>query len=151
MNLSIALSLISVFAGVPPIQSTGSIPASSKIYVDPATGFDGYLAEAIKSYKVPVTITAMKSEADFELQALTGARKVAGPDFWKLWMRGYGEPEIRLVSIRSSEIVFNIAFQRNLELHDMDTAAEACAKGFKAAVDRAESTVKTPKHPILDF
>ena len=48
--------LFAVLACQSQAQTTGSIPAGSKIYVDPATGFDTNLAEALKKQSVPITI-----------------------------------------------------------------------------------------------
>ena len=87
-------------------QNVGVIPANAKIYVDAATGFDTYLAAAIKSEHVPLAITNQKDAADYELEAMSGARRIPGASWSILWGRGDAQFVIRLVDIRTSEIVF---------------------------------------------
>ena len=150
MKLLVVAGLVAAFVGQSQAV-TGSVPADAKIYLDPASGFETYLTAEIQRRHVPLTITTNKGAADFELQAVTGALKVAGPDWKSRWLRGYGEAQIRLVDIRSGEVVFTAGFNRNISLHDWHTAAEACAERLKSAVKRAESREPSHANTTLDF
>jgi hypothetical protein len=150
MKLLVIAGLFTAFVGQSQAR-TGSIPADAKIYVDPASGFDTFLTAEIQRRHVPLTITTSKGAADFELQAVTGGQKVSGADWKSRWLRGYGEAEIRLVDIRTGEIVFTSAFNRNMSLHDWRTAAEACVGRLNSGVNRAESEWPSGAHPTLDF
>lgn len=151
MRLLLVAGLFTVFACQSQARSTGEIPANTKIYVDAASGFDAYLAAEIQRRKVPLTITTTKAGADYELEAVSGASRIPAPDWWNRWTRGYGQPEIRLVDIRTGAVVFTSEFDRNRSLHTWDAAARACVGRLKFGVSRAESTFRSSAHPLLDF
>jgi hypothetical protein len=150
MKLILAASVLASIACLSQADSIGSIPLNAKIYVNAATGFNDYLATAVKEGKVPVNITAQKDGADFELQALSGASVISAPDWSSAWLHGYGEAGIRLVSLRSGEMMFIARFDRNASLQDWKSAAEICAGRIRLAVNRATST-QHPADPVLDF
>jgi hypothetical protein len=150
MKLLVVAGLFATFVGQSQAL-TGSVPADAKIYVDPASGFEPYLTAEIQRRHVPLTITTNRGAADFELQAMTGGVEVSGPDWKSRWLRGYGDAEIRLIDMRTSEVVFSAGFSRNISLHDWRTAAEACAGRLKYGVNRAESRQPSRAHTTLDF
>ena len=135
-------------------QSISLIPANAKIYVDTATGFDTYLAAAIKSQHVPLAITAREDTADYKLEAMSGARRIPSAGWSILWGHGDAQAVIRLVDIRTSEIVFVYALESSKILHDRRTTAEACAKQLKFGMNPAiiPSTERLgSKDPALNF
>jgi hypothetical protein len=136
-------------------QGISVIPANAKIYVDAATGFDTYLAAAIKSQHVPLAITTQKDAADYELEAMSGARKIPSASWSILWGHGDAEAVIRLVDLRTSEIVFVYALEHNKKIvYDPRTTAEACAKQLKFGMNPAAipSTERLrSKDPALNF
>ena len=135
-------------------QSISAIPANAKIFVDAATGFDTYLAAAIKSQHVPLAITTQKEQADYELEAMSGARKIPSSSWTMLWGHGDAQAVIRLVDIRTSEIVFVYALGSSKLLHDQLSTAEACVKQLKFGMNPAMNTSKErqkPKDPALNF
>jgi hypothetical protein len=135
-------------------QNIGVIPENAKIYVDAATGFDTYLAAAIKSQHVPLAITTEKNAADYELEALSGARRIPSSSWSVLWGHGDAQAVIRLIDIRTSEIVFVYALETSKLLHDERITAEACARqlkfGMNPAVNPSRERVKS-KDPALNF
>jgi len=145
---------LAVLALQGPAQSIVTIPASARIYVDAATGFDAFFATALKAEQVPLTITTTKQGADYELQAMAGARRIPGSTWNILW--GYGEAQavIRLVDLRTSEIVFVYELQRSKIAHDPQETAEACAKQLKYGMNPGTIPQKkraAPKDPAVDF
>ncbi len=151
MKLLAVAGLLTVFVCQSQAWNTGAIPANTKIYVDAASGFDTYLATEIQRRHVPLTITTTRAGADYELEAVSGASRIPGPDWWNQWTRGYGEAGIRVVDIRSNTVVFTSGLDRNRSLHTWQTAARACAERLKFAVRRAESSFRSSAPRILDF
>jgi hypothetical protein len=123
-------------------EGIGAIRANAKIFVDAATGFDAYLAAAIKSQHVPLAVTTQKDQADYELEAMSGARKIPSASWPILWGHGDAQAVIRLVDIRTSEIVFVYALGSSKLLHDPLITAEACAKQLKFGMNPALNTPK---------
>jgi hypothetical protein len=135
-------------------QSIGVIPANAKIFVDAATGFDTYLAAAVKRQHVPLVITTQKDAADYELEAMSGARRVPGSSWSILWGYGDAQAVIRLVDIRTSEIVFVYALGSSKILHNERITAEVCARQLKFGMNPAANTsTKRPaaKDAALSF
>ena len=151
MKLLAVAGLLTVFVCQSQARNRGAIPANTKIYVDAASGFDTYLAAEIQRRHVPLTITTTRAGADYELEAVSGASKIPGPDWWKQWTRGYGEAGIRVVDIRTNTVVFTSGFDRNRSLHTWDAAARTCAARLQSGVRRAESSFRSSAHPLLDF
>jgi hypothetical protein len=148
--------LFAVLACQSPAQNVVVIPANAKIYVDAATGFDTYLAAALKSENVSLAITNQKDSADYELEAMSGARRVPGGSWSILWGRGDAQSVIRLVDIRTSEIVFVFAMSPGKKVvYEQRTTAEACAKQLKRGMSpEVISPAKhqpEPKDPALNF
>jgi hypothetical protein len=151
MRLLAVAGLFLVFVCQSEARKAGAIPAHTRIYVDPASGFDTYLNAEIQRRHVPLTITTNKNAADYELQALSGGRRVPASDWWNEWTRGYGEAEFRVIDIRTDQVVFMSSLNRNVALHNWKTAARACAGRLKFGVARAESSFRSGAHPVLDF
>lgn len=150
MKLFTAVGMIAIFACLSHAQTAGSIPADVKIYIDPASGFDTYLAAAVQKYHVPLTITTQKDGADYEFQALGTAEATPASEWLLYWIHGYGEAGMRVINLHTGDTVFFSPLNRNAELHDWSTAARACAGRLRIAVKRAQNRVSF-QHPVLDF
>jgi hypothetical protein len=80
---------------------------------------------------VPLAITTTKEGADYELEAMYGARRIPAAAWSILWGHGDAEASIRLVDLHSSEIIFVYPLQRSKVVYDRKATAEACAKQLK--------------------
>jgi hypothetical protein len=112
-----------------------SVPAGSKVFVEASDGFDNYLAAALQKKKVSVVIVADKDKADYELQGVSDHQKAG----WaKVVFMGQihsdEQASVKLVSLKSGEVVFAYAVNKKNSLHGRQTAAEACAKHMKDVV-----------------
>jgi hypothetical protein len=135
-------------------QSLITIAPGARIYVDAASGFDTELAAAIKERGVPLAITTTKDGADYELEAMYGARRLPASAWSILWGHGDDETAIRLVDLHTGEIVFVYQLQRTKVVHDRKTTAEACAKQLKFGMNPASIPAKeriAPTDSALDF
>lgn len=147
--------LLSILVGRSPAQNVGVIPANAKIYVDAATGFDTYLAAAIMSQHVPLAVTNQKDTADYELEAMSGARRIPSASWSVLWGHGDDQTVIRLVDVRTSEIVFVFRLAPGKRMvYEQRTTAEACAKQLKRGMNPDVSPAKKraePENSALNF
>lgn len=142
--------LVFALAGLTQAQIKGSLPVNAKIYVDAPADFENALLAAVADNHLPFTIAPRKADADYELQALSGANVIAAADWAVRWLHGYGEGAIRVIEIRSGDTVFFAPLDRKYALRDWGSAATACANRLRAAVNRSTNE-RNPEHPILEF
>lgn len=118
------------------IEPQAKVPAGSKIYVQAEDGFDTYLIAALQKKKVPVTVVTNKEQADYEIDGVSDHQKAG----WaKVILAGDfhsdDQASIKMVNLKSGEVVFAYAVNKKSTLHGRQTAAEACAKHLKEAVE----------------
>jgi hypothetical protein len=142
MKSTLALVLAVSFCLCSQAQNLFTINPGARIYVDAASGFDTPLAAAIKERGVPVAITTTKDGADYELEAVFGARRIPASAWAILWGHGDDEAAIRLVDLHTSEIVFVFPLFRIKALHDPKATAEACARQLKFGMNPASIPAK---------
>jgi hypothetical protein len=123
-------------------QNLITINPGARIYVDAASGFDTELAAAIKERGVPVAVTNTKEGADYELEAVFGARRIPASAWSILWGHGDDEAALRLVDLHTSEIIFVYLLQRSKIVHDRKATAEACARQLKFGMTPASIPAK---------
>ncbi len=112
-----------------------SVPPGSKIYVEAADGFDTYLTAALQKKQVPVVVVTDKAGADYELSGVSDQQRAG----WaKIAFTGQihsdEQASIKLVQLKTKEVVFAYAVNKKNSLHGRQTAAEACAKHLKDAM-----------------
>jgi hypothetical protein len=76
---------------------------------------------------VPLTVTADKSKAEFSLEGFSV--RDARPD---------DEASVRLVDLKSGDVVFTWSVEKKSTAHSLQNAAEACVKQVRAAVVKAQ-------------
>jgi hypothetical protein len=112
-----------------------TVPAGSKIFVEASDGFDSYLAAALQKKKVPVVLVADKEKADYELEGVSDHQKAGWAKVVFLGqIHSDEQASVKLVNLKSGEIVFAYAVNKKNSLHGRQTAAEACAKHMKDVV-----------------
>jgi len=118
-------------------ETATTVPSGSKVYVDAADGFDTYLTAALQKKKVPVTVVTTKEMADYELDGVSDHQK---PGWAKTVFLGQihsdDQASIKLVNLKTGEVVFAYAVNKKNTLHGRQTAAEACAKHLKDVVSK---------------
>ena len=137
MKLIIGLTMLLGSAWVTLAGEAKLVPAGSKVFVDASDGFDTYLAAALQKKKVPVVIVADKEKADYELQGVSDHQKAGWAKVVFLGqIHSDEQASVKLVDIKSGEIVFAYAVNKKNSLHGRQTAAEACAKHMKDVVGK---------------
>jgi hypothetical protein len=135
-------------------QNLITIAPGARIYVDAASGFNTDLAAAMKERAVPLAITTTKDGADYELEAIYGARRIPPAAWAILWGHGDDGTAIRLVDLHTGEIIFVYQLPRSKTVHDRKATAEACAKQLKFGMNPASIPAKeriAPTDSGLDF
>ena len=136
MKICVALTLaLGLSLGVWAADETRSVPAGSKIYIEAADGFDTYLTAALQKKKVPVTVVGTKDKADYELSGVSDHQKAGwGKIVFMGQIHSDEQASIRLLDIKTGEVVFAYAVNKKNSLHGRQTAAEACAKHMKDVI-----------------
>ena len=124
--------MISVALGLTQAAAVRSVAPGSKIYVEAADGFDTYLMAALQKKNVPVVVVDDKATADYELSGVSDHQKAG----WaKIAFTGQTHSDeqasIKLIQLKTSQVVFAYAVNKKNSLHGRQTAAEACAKHLK--------------------
>jgi len=84
---------------------------------------------------VPVRVVANKEQADYELDGVSDHQK---PGWAKTVFLGQihsdDQASVKLVNLKTGDVVFAYAVNKKNTMHGRQTAAEACAKHFKDVV-----------------
>jgi len=135
-KLSIGFAVVCSLISLSASAQQKKIQPGSKIYIEAADGFDTYLAAALEKKKVPLTIVDTKDKADYDLSGVSDHQR---PGWAKVALMGQihsdDQASVKLVDLKSGEVVFAYAVNKKNTLHGRQTAAEACAKHLKEAMD----------------
>jgi hypothetical protein len=110
------------------------VPAGAKIFVEAADGFDMYLTAALQEKRVPVVVVTEKSKADYDLSGVSDQEKAGWSKLVLLQIHPEEHAGVKLVNIKTGEVVFAYAVNKANSVHGRQTAAEACAKHMKKVV-----------------
>lgn len=118
-------------------QSKRPIERSSRIYIAPIEGgFDTFLAAAIIKKQVPVIVVTDRTKADYEI---TGIASTERAGWAKMLFMGVDNSNdlasIKVVELRSSEVVYGYAVKKGNSYRGKQSAAEACAKHLKEKIE----------------
>jgi hypothetical protein len=109
----------------------------SEVFIAPVEGgFENYLAAAIQQKNVPVVVVTNRDKAQFEISGVAETEKAGWAKM--LFARSAASTEeagIKLVDIRSDEVVFAYAVHKTNSVRGKQSAAEACAKHMKEKVE----------------
>ena len=117
-------------------QQTTSIPAGSRVFLEPMGGFETYLKAAMTKKKVPLQIAEDKTQADFiitghsESQKASTAKKVIMGNF-----HSNEDASINVSNVKTGEVVFAYEAHKDSSAHGQQSTAEACAKHLNEKID----------------
>ncbi len=113
------------------------IPRGARVFIAPVEGgFENYLAAAIQKKNVPITVVTNRDKADFEISGVAETEKAGWAKM--LFMGSAASKEqagIKIVDIKSEEVVFAYAVHKSNSARGRQSAAEACAKHLKEKVE----------------
>ena len=113
------------------------IPKGAKVYLAPVEGgFDNYLAAGITKKQVPVVIVSSREKAEFEISGIAESEKAGWAKMLFLGSQQSREQAgIKVLNIKSGEVVFAYAVNKGNSVRGKQSAAEACAKHLKEKVE----------------
>jgi hypothetical protein len=118
-------------------QSARGIERNSKVYVGPMEGgFDTFLVAALVKKQVPVTVVTDKTKAEYEITGIAESDKAGWAKM--LFMGSEQSRElasIKVVNIRSGDVVYGYAVHKGNSYRGKQSAAEACAKHMKEKIE----------------
>jgi hypothetical protein len=113
------------------------IPRGARVFIAAVEGgFENYLAAAIQKKNVPITVVTNRAKADFEISGVAETEKAGWAKM--LFMGSAASKEqagIKIVNIKSEEVVFAYAVHKSNSARGRQSAAEACAKHMKEKVE----------------
>lgn len=113
-------------------QQSKSIPAGSKVFLEPMDGFETYLKAAMTKKKVPLQVVEDKAQADYiitghsESQKASTAKKVILGNW-----HSNEDASISVSDVKTGEVVFAYEAHKDSSAHGQQSTAEACAKHLK--------------------
>lgn len=135
--LPIALLCTIAFPALAQQPRSQVLPAGARVYIAPMKdGFDDFLKAALVDKKVPVTVVADKSQAQYELTGHSETEKAgAAKKVFMMDWRSNEQASIQVADLSSGEVVFAYSVNKKSSAHGKKSTAEACAKHLKKKVD----------------
>jgi hypothetical protein len=113
------------------------ISRGARVFIAPVEGgFETYLAAAIQQKKVPVVVVTNRDKAEFEISGVAETEKAGWAKM--LFMGTAASTEqagIKIVNLKSDEVVFAYAVHKSSSARGRQSAAEACAKHLKEKIE----------------
>jgi hypothetical protein len=118
--------------------ASAKIPKGAKVFIAPmADGFDTYIKDAIAKKQVPVQIAARRDQAEYEITGASESQKAGTAKKVILgnW-HSREEASITVSNIKSTEVIWAYSVHEEASTHGKRSAAEACAKHLKDAIEK---------------
>jgi hypothetical protein len=146
---------------------TQQLRSGSTVYIEPMSGYETYLAAAFTKKHVPLVIVADKSKADFIIQSTVDHSQPSQPttvvnqttsvgnggnDAFQNGMErareraaqraalGSTSTSISVIDPQSSVILFSYSVGKSGTNHQLQSAAEACAKHLREFIEKPNVT-----------
>jgi hypothetical protein len=116
--------------------SAKRIPAGSTVFVDHMEGgFETYLVAGIVEKKVPLTVVNDIRKADYEISGVSESDKAHWAKmFFMGSQQSSEEASIKVVNLKTEEVVFAYSVHKGNSYRGRQSAAEACAKHLKRII-----------------
>jgi N-dimethylarginine dimethylaminohydrolase len=113
------------------------IPRGARVFIAPVEGgFENYLAAAIQQKKVPVVVVTNRDKAQFEVSGVAESEKAGWAKMlFASSVASMEEAGIKIVDLKTDEVVFAYAVHKTNSVRGKQSAAEACAKHMKEKVE----------------
>jgi len=116
-----------------------AVPPNSKVFIGEMGGFGTYVTAAIHKKKVPLQIVADKGLADFEIIGNSESEKPGwARTIFTGQTRSNEQASINLVNLKTGVVVFGYAVNKGNSVRGKQSAAEACAKHLREAVEKVK-------------
>jgi hypothetical protein len=113
------------------------VPSGSKIYVAPMGGFENYVVAGILKKKVPVTIVADRSKADYEINGSAETQKAGWAKIVFMSSDQTNEQaSIQVTEIKTGTVVFAYSVNKMNSYKGKQSAGEAIGKHLNEAIGK---------------
>ena len=126
-----------------PLYAIQPAAPSANVFIDSMKGFGTFLAAAFQAKGVPMTVVADRRQADFEIVGSSLSRDAHWAEDVLLSQDGtYQRASVSLINLKSGEVAFAYAYNSIYALHGAKSAAEACAKHLRTAIEKGEISLR---------
>ena len=118
-------------------ETSKVIPAGSKVFIaSMEDGFHDYLKAALQAKKVPVVVVEDRAAADFEISGHSETQKASTAKKVIMWdWHSNEQASIQVTNLKTTEVVFAYAANKQSSAHGKKSTAEACAKHLKEKIE----------------
>jgi hypothetical protein len=135
----IIVAAVGLMASTAAAQSgKANLRPGAKIFIDKMPDdFDTYLKAAFDKKKVPLSVVESKDDADLEMTGTSETQKASAAKviFRGSW-RSDEQASVKIVDIKSGEIVFAYSVNKKDSVHGKQSTAESCAVHIKDELER---------------
>jgi len=116
--------------------NNAKIPAYAKVYVAPMLGgFENYIIAGLRNKKVPLTVMADRSKAEYEISGVSETDKAGWAKMLFMGSQNSNEQaSIKIADLRSGAVIFGYSVHKTNSVRGRQSAGEACAKHIKQIV-----------------
>jgi len=117
-------------------NSAKHIPAGSRVFVAHMPGgFETYLVAGLVEKKVPLIVVNDIQKADYEISGVSESDKAHWAKmFFMRSQQSSEEASIKVVNLKTEEVVFAYSVHKENSYRGRQSAAEACAKHLKHVI-----------------
>ena len=123
--------ILAGLVGVPATNAQGKVQPhirpGATAYIQPADGFENYLAAAFVKERVPLTIVTDKAKAEYIVTSAISREE-----------RGITSTSISVVESNTSQVVFAYSYGRNGYAIQPEQGADGCAKHLRQFIEKPE-------------
>lgn len=118
------------------LMSQERIPSGARIYVAPMmNGFENYVIAGLQQKKVPVTVVADRTKAEFEITGVSETDKAGWAKMLFLGSQQTNETaSVKMVDLKTGAVVFAYSVNKTNSVRGKQSAGEACAKHIKQKI-----------------
>ena len=118
-------------------ETSKVIPAGSKVFIaSMEDGFHDYLKAALQAKKVPVVVVEDRAAADFEISGHSETQKASTAKKVIMWdWHSNEQASIQVTNLKTTEVAFAYAANKQSSAHGKKSTAEACAKHLKEKIE----------------
>ncbi len=126
-----------------PLFSIQPAAPSANVFIDSMKGFGTFLTAAFRAKGVPMVVVTDRKQADFEIVGASMSRDAHWAEDVLLSQVGtYQRASVNMINLKSGEVAFAYAYNSIYALHGAQSAAEACAKHLRVAIEKGEVNLR---------
>ena len=130
----------SIVDKAPPTElSKENIPAGSKVYIAPLSGYESFLVAALVKKETPIVVVNSPEKADYQI---TGVSESVQAGWAKMLFLGSQQSNeqasIVMTNLKTGTVVWGYNVNKTNSYKGKQSSSEACAKHLKARIEGRE-------------